>query len=78
MKMLMRSFATGPSAPPLTDAGEVDRLYRSNRIRVMLAITVGAALGGLELAVALVLATSLAYGFLPSLLAFRQVLTRRA
>ena len=41
MKMLMRSFATGPSAPPLTDAGEVDRLYRSNRIRVMLAITVG-------------------------------------
>lgn len=41
MKMLMRSFATGPSAPPLTDAGEVDRLYRSNRIRVMLAITIG-------------------------------------
>ena len=41
MKMLMRAFATGPSAPPLTDAGEIDRLYRSNRIRVMLAITVG-------------------------------------
>jgi OPA family sugar phosphate sensor protein UhpC-like MFS transporter len=41
MKMLMRAFATGPSAPPLSDAGEVDRLYRSNRIRVMLAITVG-------------------------------------
>ena len=41
MKMLMRSFATGPSAPPLTDAGEVDRLYRRNRIRVMLAITIG-------------------------------------
>src|SRR5690349_16471173 len=41
MKMLMRSFATGPSAPPLTDAGEIDRLYRSDRIRVMLAITIG-------------------------------------
>jgi OPA family sugar phosphate sensor protein UhpC-like MFS transporter len=41
MKALIRSFATGPDAPLLTEADEVDRLYRSNRIRVMLAITIG-------------------------------------
>ena len=41
MKNLIRSFATGPNAPQLTEADEVDRLYRSNRIRVMLAITIG-------------------------------------
>ena len=41
MKRLIRSFATGSNAPPLTEADEVDRLYRSNRIRVMLAITIG-------------------------------------
>jgi OPA family sugar phosphate sensor protein UhpC-like MFS transporter len=41
MKELIRSFATGPNAPLLTEADEVDRLYRSNRVRVMLAITIG-------------------------------------
>jgi OPA family sugar phosphate sensor protein UhpC-like MFS transporter len=41
MKNLIRSFATGPNAPQLTEADEVDRLYRRNRIRVMLAITIG-------------------------------------
>jgi len=41
MKRLIRSFATGANAPQLTEADEVDRLYRSNRIRVMLAITIG-------------------------------------
>jgi OPA family sugar phosphate sensor protein UhpC-like MFS transporter len=41
MKELIRSFATGPNVPRLTEADEVDRLYRSNRIRVMLAITIG-------------------------------------
>jgi OPA family sugar phosphate sensor protein UhpC-like MFS transporter len=41
MKELVRSFATGPNVPRLTEADEVDRLYRSNRIRVMLAITIG-------------------------------------
>jgi OPA family sugar phosphate sensor protein UhpC-like MFS transporter len=41
MRTFIRSFATGPNAPQLTEADEVDRLYRSNRIRVMLAITIG-------------------------------------
>jgi OPA family sugar phosphate sensor protein UhpC-like MFS transporter len=41
MKELIRSFATGPNVPRLIEADEVDRLYRSNRIRVMLAITIG-------------------------------------
>jgi OPA family sugar phosphate sensor protein UhpC-like MFS transporter len=41
MKELVRSFATGPNVPRLIEADEVDRLYRSNRIRVMLAITIG-------------------------------------
>jgi OPA family sugar phosphate sensor protein UhpC-like MFS transporter len=37
----LRSFATGPDAPRLDRPSEIDRLYRSNRIRVMLAITIG-------------------------------------
>jgi OPA family sugar phosphate sensor protein UhpC-like MFS transporter len=34
-------FATGPDRPPLADAGEVDRLFRRHRLRIMLAITIG-------------------------------------
>ena len=41
MNALLRSFATGPEAPRIGDPSQIDRLYRSNRIRVMLAITVG-------------------------------------
>jgi OPA family sugar phosphate sensor protein UhpC-like MFS transporter len=36
-----RSFATGPDAPRLENPTEIERLYRSNRLRVMLAITGG-------------------------------------
>ena len=36
-----RSFATGPEAPRLENPAEIERLYRSNRVRVMLAITAG-------------------------------------
>ena len=41
MNALLRSFATGPEAPRIGDQSQIDRLYRSNRIRVMLAITIG-------------------------------------
>lgn len=41
MNALLRAFATGPDAPRLGDPSKVDRLYRDNRIRVMLAITIG-------------------------------------
>jgi OPA family sugar phosphate sensor protein UhpC-like MFS transporter len=41
MNRFLRYFATGPDQPPIEDAGEVERLYRRNRIRVMLAITLG-------------------------------------
>ena len=41
MKALLRSFATGAEAPRIEQQSEVDRLFRSNRIRVMLAITIG-------------------------------------
>ncbi|MBN8714806.1 MAG: MFS transporter [Xanthomonadales bacterium] len=34
-------FATGPDLPAISDQGEVDRLYRKHRLRVMLAITLG-------------------------------------
>jgi CDP-diacylglycerol--serine O-phosphatidyltransferase len=54
------------------------REVRAFALVYVLAIALGAALGGLELTVALVLASSLTYGFLPSLLAFRRVLTGRA
>jgi phosphatidylserine synthase len=40
-------------------------------------VALGAALGGLTFAVWIVLAASLAYGFLPSVLAFRTLLMRR-
>jgi OPA family sugar phosphate sensor protein UhpC-like MFS transporter len=38
---LLSFFSTGPDRPPLTSAGEVDRLYKSHRLRILLAITVG-------------------------------------
>ena len=44
MNAILRAFAPGPEAPRIADPGVVDRLYRSNRVRVMLAITIGYAL----------------------------------
>ena len=41
MNAILRAFAAGPEAPRIADSEVVDRLYRSNRVRVMLAITVG-------------------------------------
>jgi OPA family sugar phosphate sensor protein UhpC-like MFS transporter len=41
MNALLRSFATGAAAPRIEQQAEIDRLFRSNRIRVMLAITIG-------------------------------------
>ena len=38
---LLSFFATGPDRPALTSPGEVDRLYKRHRLRIMLAITVG-------------------------------------
>ncbi len=38
---LLSFFSTGPDRPLLTNAAEVDRLYKRHRLRVMLAITVG-------------------------------------
>jgi len=38
---LLSFFATGPDRPPLTSPGEVDRLYKRHRLRILLAITVG-------------------------------------
>jgi OPA family sugar phosphate sensor protein UhpC-like MFS transporter len=36
-----RFLATGPDRPQRADQGEIDRLYRRNRLRIMLAITLG-------------------------------------
>ena len=36
-----RWLATGPDRPQLADQREIDRLYRRNRLRIMLAITLG-------------------------------------
>ena len=41
LSAIFRSFATGGDAPRLESASEIDRLYRRNRIRVMVAITAG-------------------------------------
>jgi len=41
MNALLRSFATGAEAPRIEQQSEIDRLFRRNRIRVMLAITIG-------------------------------------
>jgi OPA family sugar phosphate sensor protein UhpC-like MFS transporter len=38
---LLSFFATGPDRPAVTSPGEVDRLYKRHRLRIMLAITVG-------------------------------------
>ena len=38
---LLSLFATGADRPLLAVAGEVDRLYRRHRLRIMLAITIG-------------------------------------
>jgi OPA family sugar phosphate sensor protein UhpC-like MFS transporter len=37
----LKFFAAGADAAPITDTQEVDRLYRRNRFRVMVAITLG-------------------------------------
>jgi OPA family sugar phosphate sensor protein UhpC-like MFS transporter len=37
----LKFFAAGANAAPIADSGEVDRLYRRNRFRVMVAITLG-------------------------------------
>lgn len=41
MTALLRFFAAGADAPPITDRAEIDRLYRHHRLRVMIAITLG-------------------------------------
>ncbi|WP_332766345.1 MFS transporter [Phenylobacterium sp.] len=41
MKALTSIFAPGADAPPLTDPGQVDTLYRRHRFRIMVAITLG-------------------------------------
>jgi len=38
---IFRAFATGTDAPMLGDQTQIDRLYKSHRFRVMLAITLG-------------------------------------
>jgi len=41
MVAVIRSFASGAHAPPITDPDRINQLYRRYRIRVMLAITLG-------------------------------------
>lgn len=41
MNRLLRAFATGPDQPIIADAALVDRMYRSYRLRVLIAITIG-------------------------------------
>ncbi|RPJ57756.1 MAG: MFS transporter [Acidobacteria bacterium] len=41
LRRLSGFFATGEDKPLLTDRGEIDRLYRRNRLAIMTAITVG-------------------------------------
>jgi len=41
MNALFRALATGPDAPALGDPARVDAMFRANRMRVMLAITLG-------------------------------------
>jgi OPA family sugar phosphate sensor protein UhpC-like MFS transporter len=38
---ITRAFAPGADAPPLSDRGAIDRLFRNNRLLIMLAITGG-------------------------------------
>ena len=44
MVALLRYFSSGPEAPRIESPSRVDEVYRRNRIRVMIAITVGYAL----------------------------------
>ena len=44
MNSLLAAFATGSARTALTDKGQVDALYRRNRMRVLIAITVGYAI----------------------------------
>ena len=44
MVALLRYFSSGPEAPRIQSQSQIDELYRRNRIRVMIAITVGYAL----------------------------------
>ena len=41
MRSALSFFATGPDAPKIADRAEIDRLYKRNRFRVMVAITLG-------------------------------------
>ncbi len=41
MNKLLRYFAAGQDAPPLSNKSEIDRLYKRNRIAVMTSITLG-------------------------------------
>jgi OPA family sugar phosphate sensor protein UhpC-like MFS transporter len=41
---LFRFFATGPDTPLIEDQGRIDRMYKSQRFRILLAITLGYAL----------------------------------
>src|SRR5687767_14248320 len=41
MNGLLRIFATGPDQPLLGDPARVDRLFRTMRLRVLVAITLG-------------------------------------
>jgi OPA family sugar phosphate sensor protein UhpC-like MFS transporter len=44
VKSLLAAYTAGPAAPPITDASQVDALYRRHRFRVLVAITLGYAL----------------------------------
>jgi len=44
MRSILARFATGAAAPPLSDPGVINRLYRRHRIGVLVAITIGYAL----------------------------------
>ena len=41
MRNPLQFFAQAPAIPRLKDSAEIDRLYKSNRFRIMMAITVG-------------------------------------
>jgi len=41
MKRILNFFATGQEKPPLEDKGLVDRLFKRNRLFIMLSITIG-------------------------------------
>ncbi|MBL8524994.1 MAG: MFS transporter [Betaproteobacteria bacterium] len=41
MRALLKFFATGADAAPITDTGRINTLYRRYRLRIMLAITLG-------------------------------------